>query len=65
MTTIRETFTAIKEDKAEEPAHVRFNACVEAAKLEHPDMSDEDLGMLVAKAEPELHREYLDSNGTR
>ena len=61
---MKATFTRMKEERREnESAHDLLYKMTRYHQLENPETSFERSFAVVCEAEPELHVEYLNSNG--
>ena len=64
METVRAQFTAIK-DKEDLSPHDKFVEMRRVYAFAHPEMDEAGVQKAIFEAEPELHREYLNSNGVK
>ena len=62
MMKIHAYFTRRVEDKSLAP-DIRLDAWIQGYQLEHPHLSYAQASFAAARANPELHKEWLLSNG--
>lgn len=57
-------FSAIRA-RGDLSAHDKFTEMRRSYKLAHPELKEAEVQMAIFEANPELHREYLSSNGVK
>lgn len=64
MDSLKMRFTAIKQKEDLSP-HDKFVEMRRVYAFAHPEMDEAGVQKAIFEAEPELHQEYLNSNGVK